>query len=149
MKVVARNRRALYDYSIEDKLEAGVKLLGSEVKAVKEGKGNLTSGVVKVLGDEVFLVGVSIPEYSKNSSKSYDPLRTRKLLLNRREIKRLLGFMSQKGYSVFPLTLCIKDNLVKVEIAAGRRLRKYEKKGELKQKQQERDMEREVKGFPY
>jgi len=141
MKTLISNKRILREYGLAEKYEAGIKLLGLEVKALKEGKGNLKGSIVKIADKKILLIGFNIPPYSRAADKNYQPTRSRILLLNKREIKKLAGFLSQKGYSAFPLRIYLKNNLIKVELGAGRKLKKYEKKREAKERQEEKDLQ--------
>jgi len=145
MKTLLSNRRALREYGLVDKFEAGMKLLGLEVKALKEGKGNLKGSFVKIIESRVLLIGFNLPPYSKSADQKYNPTRSRRLLLNKKEIHKLRGFLSQKGYMAFPLKLYVKNNIVKVEIGIGRHLKKYEKKDVIKEKQEKRDLDRSLR----
>lgn len=145
MKTLLSNKRALREYSLVEKYEAGIKLLGLEAKALKEGRGNLKGSFVKIVDGKVLLVGFNLPPYSRSDDRNYDPARSRLLLLNRVEINRLGGFLSQKGYEAFPLRLYAKNNLLKLEIGVGQHLKKYEKKEVVKERQEKRDLDRSLR----
>ncbi|MFH1566255.1 MAG: SsrA-binding protein SmpB [bacterium] len=146
MKILLSNRYALREYGLIEKHEAGIKLLGSEVKALKEGRGSLRGSVVKIIDGTVLLVGFNLPPYSKSDNEKYDPSRSRTLLLNKREINKLMGFLSKKGYFAFPLCIYLKDNLIKLELGVGQRLKKYEKKEVVKEREEKRDLDRVTRG---
>ena len=143
MSVVIRNRKAYYNYEIAEKYEAGIKLFGLEVKAIKEGKGQLAGSFIKIEGNSVWIIGLHIPPYSKSGNlQSYDPSRRRKLLLRSEEIKSLKGKMDRKGYSLVPLKIYLKGNLIKVQAGLVKGRKKVQKKEELIKKQQKRELDR-------
>ncbi|MFH1955806.1 MAG: SsrA-binding protein [Patescibacteria group bacterium] len=145
MKPLLSNKQVLREYGLVDKYEAGIKLLGLEAKALREGRGNLRGSLVKIIEEKVLLVGFNLPPYSKSSDNHYNSTRSRRLLLNKREINKLAGFLSQKGLEAFPLKVYTKNNLIKLEIGVGRRLKKYEKKEVVKEKQERRDLDRSLR----
>jgi len=144
MAVTIRNRRAYFNYDVSEKYEAGIKLLGIEVKAIKEGKGQLAGSFVRIDNDmSVWITGFNIPPYSKGSNLTgYSPDRRRKLLLKTSEIKSLKGKIERKGYTVVPLKVYQKGNLIKVQIGLVRGKKKTQKKDVLIKKQQEREIAR-------
>jgi SsrA-binding protein len=143
IKVVARNKRAEYLYTIFDKWEAGIVLTGAEVKGVREGKIAFQDSYVEPINSELYIVGLHIsPE---NSAFKIDPDRKRKLLLHRREINKIIGRITEKGYTVVPLSIYIKNNLVKIQIGLAKGKRKYDKKERIKQ----RDLDREMKSLKW
>ncbi len=146
MKVITSNRRALKDHKVLQKFEAGVKLTGSEVKSLKQGRGKLDGSYIKMVGGNVVVVGMNIPKYSSSSQGAYDPIRTRNLLLNKNEIHKLNGLLSQKGFTAFPTKVYLKNNLIKLEIGVGTHLKKYQKKEKLKERQEQRDLDRDLRG---
>ncbi|MBI4118133.1 MAG: SsrA-binding protein SmpB [Parcubacteria group bacterium] len=140
------NKKAYHNYEIEEKLEAGIELLGHEVKSLKGGRGSLEGAYVITRGKETFLVNMNIPPYQVgNVDKEYDPYRLRKLLLNKREIATLLGVEKEKGLTIMPLSVYNKSNKIKVEIGIARGKKKYDKRETLKRRTAERDVEREAK----
>ena len=139
-KIVARNRRARHDYTIEDVVEAGLVLTGTEVKSLREGRASLTDGFGQVTDGEAWLHGVHIPEYTQGTWTNHEPRRTRKLLLHRKEIDRLANSTRERGLTLVPLSLYFKDGRAKVEIALARGKRTYDKRHDLA----ERDAAREV-----
>ena len=146
MSILVENKLVYREYNVLSKIEAGIKLMGMEVKAVKEGKCNLKGSYVNMVGEKVAVLGMHISKYSKYTSQSpYNPTRTRYLLLNNYEIKKVSGFISRKGYAVVPLKLYTKGDLVKLEIGLAQGLKKYEKKEAEKEKQQEKDLRQELR----
>src|ERR1700761_3418901 len=115
-KVIARNRRAFHDYAIEDTLEAGLVLTGTEVKSLREGRASITDGVAQIIDGEVWLYNVHIPEYISGTWTNHTPRRIRKLLLHRKEIDRLAARTAEQGLTLIPLSLYFKDGHVKVEL---------------------------------
>jgi len=146
MPTLLRNRKAYYDYEIEDDYEAGIKLMGHEVKSLKEGRGSLTGTYVRVDENGLSLVGLNIPLYSKaNVMQDYDPQRTRRLLLNKSEIKSIAGKVERSGYTVVPLRIYTKGTLIKLAIGLGKGKKKEQKKADLIAKERDRQAERELK----
>jgi len=146
MKAVIRNKRAYHDYFIEDTVEAGIVLQGTEVKSLREGKANLQDSYVAVKDGEVFLLNCHISPYSHGNIANHEPMRTRKLLLSRREIDRLAGRVVRKGYSLVPLKLYFKGPYAKVEVGLARGKKLFEKRETLKEKEARREIDRAVKG---
>ena len=144
-KILARNRKALHEYHVEDTWEAGIVLLGPEVKSARDGRLNLAGAFARVDGGEVWLHDMHISPYDPASQFNADPLRRRKLLLNRREIRRLIGATQQKGYTLVPLDVYLRDGRIKLTLALGRGKKLYDKRETLKRKAAERDIERAVK----
>ncbi len=145
MKIIAQNRKAFHDYSIEETVEAGIQLTGTEVKSLREGKANLKDSYVIVKNGEVFLFNCHISPYSHGNIMNHDPLRTRKLLLHKKEISRLQGKAAIKGYSLIPLKLYFKGSHVKVEVGLARGKKQYEKRESIKKKEADREIERAMK----
>lgn len=145
MKIIAQNRKAYHDYHIEDTIEAGIALLGTEVKSLREGKANLRDSYVIVKGGEAYLLNCHISPYSHGNIMNHDPLRTRKLLLHRKEIQRLRGKAETKGYTLIPLKLYFKDSLVKVEIGLARGKKIFEKRDTIKAREAKREIEKAIK----
>jgi SsrA-binding protein len=142
VKVVASNRRARHDYHIEEVFEAGVQLVGSEVKTLRGGKASLQDAYALVRGSEVFLIGVHIPPYPQASIQNHEPTRTRKLLLHREEIRRIIGKTAEKGLTLVPMRMYFKGNKVKVEIGVARGKRTYDKRQTLAKREAEREMQK-------
>jgi SsrA-binding protein len=145
-KIVATNKKAFHDYSIESTIEAGVVLTGPEVKSLRGGRANLRDGYAAIEKDEVWLHNVHISPYSHATNIQADPLRTRKLLLHSREIRKLTGKVKEKGFALIPTKIYfITNGKVKVEIALARGKKLYDKRAALKRKQSDREIEREYK----
>jgi SsrA-binding protein len=143
-KVVCRNKKAYYDYIIESKIEAGMVLSGPEVKSLRAGKANLKDGYVRINeSGEAILHNVHISQYSHATHNPNDPLRVRKLLLHKREIKKLIGKLQEKGLALIPLSIYfISNGKAKVELGLARGKRQYDKRAALKQKQSDREVQR-------
>jgi SsrA-binding protein len=141
------NRKAFFNFEILDTLEAGIELLGFEVKSVKGGQASLDGAYIIVRGGEAFLVKCHIPPFqSGNSPKDFDPLRNRKLILHKAEIKKMADIESGKGKSIIPLALYNNKNRIKVEIAIARGKKKFDKRESIKKRETDREMHRELKG---
>ncbi len=145
MKIVAQNRKAFHDYAIEETVEAGIVLTGTEVKSLRDGKANLKDSYVTVRDLEVFLLNCHISPYTHGNIMNHDPLRTRKLLLHRKEISRLQGKVAQKGYSLIPLKIYFKGSHAKVEVGLAKGKKQYEKRESIKKKEADREIERAMK----
>lgn len=146
MKALISHKRATFDFEILETFEAGISLLGTEVKSIRNGQGKLEGGHVIVRGGEVFLVGASIPAYQKaNMKKDYDPERPRKLLLTQKEIEILDIKSERQGLTIVPLKLYNKGHKLKLEIAIARGKKKHDKRESIKKRDTERDIERDVK----
>lgn len=146
MKPIAVNRKAHYDYFLSDKLEAGICLLGSEVKSIREGKVNLKDSFVRIIKGEAFLYHCHISSYSHvQGHMEIDPTRYRKLLLNKEEIARLEAKVSQKGYTIVPLSLYFKKGLVKLEIAIAKGKKQFDKRETIKRRIHDRETAAAVK----
>ncbi len=146
-KLICQNKKARFHYSIEDSMEAGICLLGPEVKSLREGRANLGDSYATIKNGEVFLVDAHISPYSHGNRFNPDPLRTRKLLLHKREIKRLIGKVQEKGFTLIPLRLYFSNGKAKVELGLAKGKKLFDKREALKRKTMERDMERGRKGF--
>ena len=145
-KIVCTNKKAFHDYSIESTIEAGVVLTGPEVKSLRGGRANLRDGYAAIEKDEVWLHNVHISPYSHATNIQADPLRTRKLLLHSREIRKLTGKVKEKGFALIPTKIYfIPNGKVKVEIALARGKKLYDKRAALKRKQSDREIERVYK----
>ena len=146
MKIFATNKRAYFDYEILETLEAGMELFGFEVKSVKTGHINLAGSYVVIKNNEAWLLNASIPPYQPaNTFVSYDPMRTRKLLLHTYELRELIGKSSQKGLTLVPLRVYTKNNRVKIEIGLARHKKKQDKRETIKTRESQREIERTVK----
>jgi len=146
-KLICQNKKAWHNYSIEDRYQAGIALLGTEVKSLREGRANLGDSYGKFKNGEVFLVDAHINPYNFGNRFNHDPLRTRKLLLHKREIRRLIGKVQEKGFTLIPLRLYFSDGRAKVELGLAKGKKLFDKRETLKRKTMERDMERGRKGF--
>jgi SsrA-binding protein len=141
-KTVASNRRALHDYEILDRFEAGIVLTGSEVKSLRGGRGSLSEAYGRVQGGEVWLEGMHIPPYEQGEKRGYDPIRRRKLLLHRNEIERLIGKTQERGLTLVPLRVYFSHGLAKVEVGLGRGKRHFEKRQTTLEREHRREMDR-------
>ncbi len=145
IRLVANNKKAWHDYFIEDKYEAGIELKGTEVKSIRMGHCSIKESFIRVEKDEVYIYGMHVSPYEKGNIFNKDPLRVRKLLLHRSEIRKLIGKMAQKGYTLVPLQVYFKGSLIKVEIALAKGKKLYDKRDDIAKKDQRRAAEREFK----
>ena len=145
IKVVATNRKAHHQYQILDSFEAGLVLLGSEIKSIRAGRVSLQEGFVLFEGGEAWLVDVHIAPYDPASRQNHEPKRRRKLLLHRREIMRLQSRVQEKGFTVVPTRLYLKDGRAKIEIAVARGKKLYDKRQAISERDSERQIERAIK----
>lgn len=141
-KLLAQNRKARHEYFIEERYEAGIALVGTEVKSCRTAKVNLRDSYVQIKNGEAFVQHLHISPYEKGNIFNRDPVRVRKLLLHRREIDKLRGLTAQKGYTLIPLSMYLKNGKVKLEIGVCRGKHLYDKRRDLKEKVIRRDMER-------
>jgi SsrA-binding protein len=146
MKIVTQNRKARHDYHIIETWEAGLVLKGTEVKSLREGKANLKDSYARVERGEVFLYRFHISPYEKGSHYNHDPLRPRKLLLHRREIRKLKGRVEERGLTLVPLKVYFKEGKAKVEIALAKGKRMYDKREAIARRDSDRDVSRTLKG---
>ncbi|ASG95065.1 SsrA-binding protein SmpB [Listeria monocytogenes] len=144
-KLVAQNKKARHDYAIEETFEAGIVLQGTEIKSVRNARVNLKDSYARIDKGEIFLHNMHISPYDQGNRYNHDPLRTRKLLLHKKQISRLIGETKESGYSIVPLKMYIKDGYAKVLIGVARGKKKYDKRQDLKQKEAKRDIERAFK----
>lgn len=146
MAELAENRRARFDYEILETYEAGIELLGFEVKAIKTGRGNLTGSFAVIKNSEAFLLNANVPPYQpKNSPRDYDPQRTRRLLLKKSEIRELFGKTTQKGLTIVPLKAYTKRGKVKILLGLARSKKKSDKREVIKQRESQREIAQEIK----
>jgi SsrA-binding protein len=145
IKIVATNRKATHDYSVEDRFEAGIALLGTEIKSIRAGQANLREGYVQVRGDGLWLVNTHIAPYDPAGREGHDPLRPRRLLLHRKEIAKLLSRVQERGYTIIPLKIYLKNRRAKVEIALARGKRQYDKREAIAKREAGRQIERALK----
>ncbi len=141
-KQIAANRKAYHDYFVDDKYEAGISLVGTEVKSLRSGQVNLKDSYCTIKNGEIFANGIHISPYEQGNIFNRDPRRTRKLLMHKREILKLFSLVSQKGYTLVPLSLYFKDSKVKVEVGLCRGKKLYDKRDAEAEKQASRDSER-------
>ena len=146
-KLICQNKKAWHHYSIEDKYEAGIALQGTEVKSLRDGRANLGDSYGKIKDGEIFLIDAHISPYNFGNRFNHDPLRPRKLLLHKKEIRRLIGKVQEKGFTLIPLRLYFSDGKAKVELGLAKGKKLFDKRETLKRKTMERDMERGRKGF--
>ncbi len=144
-KVVANNRKAFHDFFIDETYEAGIALVGTEVKSLREGRINLRDSYAEVKDGELYLVGVHISPYEQGNIWNHDPLRRRKLLLHRDEIRRLTGKVNERGYTIVPTKVYFKGGRAKVEIGLARGKRLYDKRADLARREADREVEREFR----
>jgi SsrA-binding protein len=142
IKIIAQNRKARYNYFIEDELEAGLVLKGTEVKSLRMGKATLKDAYARVKNGEVFVYQMHISPYPFAYYDNHDPLRPRKLLLHRREIKRLIGKVNEKGFTLVPLKIYFSAGKAKITLALAKGKRKYDKREAIRRRDEKRDMER-------
>lgn len=144
-RLIANNRKAYHDYFIDDTLEVGLVLHGSEIKSIRAGRVNLRDSYVTMRHGEAWVVGMHIAGYAQASYQDHDPRRNRKLLLHRREINRWVGRAEQKGYTIVPLKLYLKHNLAKLQIGLARGKRQYDKRETIRKREDDRRIRRAVK----
>ena len=143
--ILANNKKAYFDYFVEDTIEAGVELVGSEVKSAKAGKVSIKEAFVRIINGEVFIMGMSIVPWQYGSVYNPEEKRVRKLLLKKKEIKKFHEKVTQKGYTIVPLNVHLSKGYVKVDIALGRGKKTYDKRESIAKKDQKRDMDRMLK----
>ena len=144
-KFIAKNPTAYHNYTIENKLEAGIVLSGTEIKSIRSGKVNMKDCYAIIKNGEVFIVGMHISPYEHGNIFNKDPLRNRKLLLNRREISKLIRLTKQKGYSLVPISMYFKGSFVKIELGVGKGKKLYDKRQDIAKKDAERRMNQAMK----
>ena len=145
--VLARNKKAFHDYFIEDKLEAGMELVGTEVKSVKTGKVSIKESFIRIIKNEIFIMNMHITPYEFGNINNLPESRVRKLLLNRKEIEKWAAKIKEQGYTIIPLSVYTKQRLVKMEIGLAKGKKLHDKREALKRKDQERDMKKVQKDF--
>jgi len=145
VKALATNRKARHDYHVEETYEAGIALLGSEVKSIREGRANLRDSYAAFRGGELFLYNCHVSPYAQASRFNADPLRPRKLLMRREEMQRLVGKVEEKGLTLVPLSLYLKGRLVKVGLALARGKKQYDRREDIQRREAEREMARAVR----
>jgi len=145
IKIICQNKKARHDYHIIEVIEAGMVLLGTEVKSLREGRANLKDSYARIRDGELYLVQAHISPYSHASYDNHDPERVRKLLVHKRELKRLTGKTQEKGLTLVPLKIYFKDGKAKIELALASGKKSYDKRETLKRQTQKREMERAIK----
>lgn len=143
--ILARNRKANFDYTIEDTIEAGVVLQGTEIKSIRAGKVQLKEAFVQIRNNEAWIVNMHISHYDQGNRFNHDPTRSRKLLLHRKQISQLIGKTKQQGYSIVPIQIHLKNGFAKVLIGVGKGKKDYDRREDLKRKEAKRDMARALK----
>jgi SsrA-binding protein len=138
------NKKAFFDYELQDRFEAGINLYGFEVKSVRLGKADLTGSFIKIIGSEAYLLNAKIFPYQQAQIENYDDKRTRKLLLHKKEIISLKSKIDGSNLSLIPVSMYLKNGFIKVEVALGKGKKKYEKRENIKKKDIQRDVEREL-----
>lgn len=141
-KQLAQNKKAYHDFFIEETFEAGIVLQGTEIKSIRKGKANLKDSFAKIERGELYLHNMHVSPYEQGNRYNHDPLRTRKLLLHRKEINKLIGETKEVGYTIVPLKLYLKNGYCKVLIGLGKGKKQYDKREDLKKKEAKRDIER-------
>lgn len=142
VKIISQNKKAYHDYFVDEKYEAGIELFGTEVKSIRAGKVNIKEAYCDIKNGEVFVVGMHISPYEQGNIFNKDPMRPQKLLLHKREILKLFGLVSQKGYTLVPLQVYLSNSRVKVEIGLCRGKKLYDKREDMARNDAKRDMER-------
>jgi len=145
MKLVANNKKAYHDYFIEEKYEAGIVLHGTEVKSMRMGKCSIKEAFIRIEKGEVYAYGMHISPYEKGNIFNKDPLRPKKLLLHKQQIRKLIGSSAEKGYTLVPLQVYFKDGRAKIEIGLARGKKLYDKRQDIAKKDQQREAQKELK----
>ncbi len=149
IKLIAKNPTAYHNYFIEDKIETGIVLYGTEIKSIRAGKVNLKDSYANIKNGEVFVTGLHISPYEHGNIFNKDPLRTKKLLLNKREINKLIGLTQQKGYALIPISIYFKGNFVKLELGIGKGKKLYDKRQDLAKKDAQKQININLKRNQY
>ena len=147
MKLLANNKKAYHDYFIEEKYEAGLSLLGSEVKSIKKGKVSIKESFISDRNGEMFIYGMHVTPYEQAYEKDIDPTRTRRLLLHKKEINKLIGQKTQSGFTIVPLKIYERDGLVKLELALAKGKKQFDKRESIKAKDDKRKIDRALKNY--
>ena len=145
IKIISQNKKAYHDYFVDERYEAGIELFGTEVKSIRAGRVNIKESYCDIKDGEVFVVGMHISPYEQGNIFNKDPLRPKKLLLHKREILKLFGLVAQKGYTLVPLQIYLKNSRVKIEIGLCRGKKLYDKRDDMARNDAKRDMERAFK----
>jgi len=146
VKVLARNKRAFFNYEIEETLECGIELLGTEVKSIKASRFSFSDSYARVLNNELWLIGLHVSEYTHGNLFNHEPERSRRLLVHKQELKHLKRKIDERGYTLVPLRFYLKNGLIKVEVGLGRGKKNYDKRESIKQKDLKREAMRELRG---
>ncbi|MCF8722024.1 SsrA-binding protein [Nitrospina gracilis] len=146
IKIICQNKKARHDYFIEETMEAGLALMGTEVKSLRDGRANLADSYAWVEQNEVFLHNCHISPYTPATQFNHDPMRKRKLLLHRKEINRLIGASNEKGYSLIPLKIYFKNGIAKVELAIAKGKKQHDKRESIKKREVDREIRKAMKG---
>ena len=146
-RLIANNKKAYHDYFIDETYEAGIALVGTEVKSLRMGKCSIKEAYISMVNGEALIYGMNISPYEKGNIFNKDPLRPRKLLLHRQELHKLWGAIQQKGFTIVPLKVYLKGSLVKVEIGVARGKKQYDKRADIAKKDAKRSMERAFKEY--
>lgn len=144
-KLIANNKKVYHDYFLEEKYETGVALAGTEVKSLRMGKCSIKESFIRIENEEVWIYGMHVSPYEKGNIFNKDPLRPRKLLMHKQEIRKLIGKIKEKGYTIVPVEVYFSGSLVKVEIALARGKKLYDKRNDIAKKDQKREAARELK----
>jgi len=147
IKLIAQNKKAFHDFFIEETYECGIEPVGTEVKSLREGRVNLKDSYASISNGEVYIKNMHISPYEKGNIFNKDPLRERKLLLHKYEILKLVGKIKEKGYSLIPTKVYLKNSLMKVELALAKGKKLYDKREDIARKDAKRDMERKLKDY--
>jgi SsrA-binding protein len=148
VSLVAANKKALYNFEIEDRLEAGMELLGSEVKSLREGQADLTGSYARIMNGECWLVGTKIAQYRQAGLAGHNPTRKRKLLLHRHEIRKIRTKLEQRGYTLVPIRIYFNQKgIAKMELAVARGKRKYDKRRAITEREQKKDIDKRMKKY--
>lgn len=145
LKLIANNKKAYFEYFIEDTFEAGISLAGTEVKSIRMGKCSIKESFIRIENGEIYIMGMNISPYEKGNIFNKDPLRVRKLLMHKYEINKLNGEISQKGYTIVPLSVYLKEGRVKVQIGLAKGKKLYDKREAIAQKDRKREEQRSFK----
>lgn len=145
-KLLAKNKRAFHEYDVEEKLECGIALEGTEVKSIRDNKFSFSDSYGRIRKNELWLIGLHVAEYKQGNIHNHEPLRDRKLLVHRDELKRLKRKVDERGYTLVPLAIYLKGDLIKVEMGLCKGKKLYDKREDLKRKAQKRDADRELRG---
>jgi SsrA-binding protein len=145
IKIVAQNKKARHDYFIEETYEAGIVLSGTEIKSIRAGRANLKDSFARVKDGEVWLMNMHISPYEQGNRYNHDPTRTRKLLLHKREIGKLVGLTQEKGFSLIPLKIYLKNGFAKIDLAVAKGKKKYDKRQTLKKREETRNIQAALK----